>query len=161
MPRPFKCPLCGGPLEYDGGDTTVRCEFCSNSVIVPEELRESFEPARVAVHPKFPLLKLAADRKGIVYIVQRGDINRYDGMTGQTLGKVQTDGKSFDDVVVTLDGGLIAVQNNEDLVRFDTNGRYLDMLKIERNVAFGMVFNDKNELFVAAPTQIVKFALNK
>lgn len=441
---PFKCPSCGGPLEYDGGDITVRCEFCSNSVIVPEELRGSFGRPGVAlpfleqianlkeigrlirdgskiaaiklyqktfgvgsqdakeavdklsggnpvevtstfgatyqqpqiklpqsgrpirlkgcspfvlvlvilvpvlcagsgiaflvfsgfrelitrtvttdkktgsgdekttsgfarvvmkfgsegigagqfkdvrtvaidgeghiyaadytggrvqvfdssgkfltqwmVDPKSALLKLAADRKGIVYVVQRGDISRHDGMTGELLGKVQSDGKSFDDVIVTLDGSLIAVQNNEDLVRIDaagrvvsiikksvsnqsgdseldakvaadgqgnlfamgrfndtvfkfapdgrfitriggegdeaglfralyaiavdgqgrmfvsdikgiqvftTNGRYVDVIKIERNVAFGMVFNDKNELFVASRTQIIKYALNK
>lgn len=467
MPQPFKCPSCGGPLEYDGGEITVRCEFCSSSVIVPEELRERFEPprhggvpwqnqiaglaeigrlirggnkiaaiklyrgmfgvglkeakqaienlatggrievsrtvemgggsgfpyqspqqpyqsppqpyvtlpqahggkrakgcsplivaiiiftavftvivsavfifigsmgarrdikkpvtgtketgtsnsgesssangfARVVlkfgsegigarqfkdartvavdgegriyaadytggrvqvfdangkfltqwmVDAKMPLLKLAADRQGIVYIVQRGDINRYDGMTGKLLGKVERAGRvSFDDVIVTPDSGLVAVQNNEDLVRFDAsgqvvstiensvseqsgdseldakvavdglgnlyamgrfndavfkfapngkfltriggegneaglfralnaiavdgqgriyvsdikgiqvfdaNGRYLDVLKIERNVAFGMVFNDRNELFVAARTQIIKFTLNK
>jgi len=40
MSTTFKCPSCGGPLDYDGGDVvTVRCPFCSNSVIVPEELR--------------------------------------------------------------------------------------------------------------------------
>lgn len=444
MPKPFKCHSCGGPLEYDGGDVTVRCEFCSNLSIVPEELRERIEEKRGAVpfleqianlkqigrlirdgnnvsavklyretfgvglheakssvdklsggnpvevsstfgvnsqqpviklpqsgrtvrlrgcspfllvlvilvpvlcagsgiaffvftgfrelitrtvtgdkkgarrdekstsgfarvelkfgsegigpgqfkdartvavdgegriyaadylggrvqvfdsngkfltqwmvDPKFPLLKLAADRKGVVYVVQRGYISRYDGMTGELLSKIKPDGKSFDDVIVTLDGGLIAVQNNEDIVRFDVagrvvstiaksvsnqtgdseldakvavdglgntyamgrfsdavfkfapdgrfitriggegeepglfralnaiavdgqgrvfvgdtkgiqvftaSGRYIDVIKIERNVAFGMVFNDKNELFVAARTQIVKFALNK
>jgi LSD1 subclass zinc finger protein len=39
MTQPFKCPSCGGPLEYDGGDITVRCHYCTNHVIVPEELR--------------------------------------------------------------------------------------------------------------------------
>ena len=210
--------------------------------------------AQWMVDAKMPLLKLAADRKGTVYIVQRGDINRYDGMTGQLLGKVQAEGRSFDDVITTLNGGLVAVESNEDLVRFDAggrvvstikksvstqsgdseldakvavdgegnlyamgrfndavfkfaptgrfitriggkgdeaglfralygiavdgkgriyvsdikgiqvfdaNGRYLDVIKIERSVAFGMVFNDKDELFVAARTQIIKYALNK
>lgn len=227
--------------DYIGGRVQV---FDSNGKFLTQWMVDS----------KMPLLKLAADRKGIVYIVQKGDISRYDGMTGQALGKVQTAGKSFDDVIVTLDNGLIAVENNEDLVRidtsgrvvstikksvseqsgdseldakvavdglgntyamgrfnnavfkfapdgkfitriggegeepglfralnaiavdgkgrifvsdtkgiqvFDTNGRYLDVFKIERNVAFGMVFSDNNELFVAARTQIIKFALNK
>ncbi len=40
MTDTFKCPSCGGPLEYDGGEKpTVVCPFCSNVVIVPEELR--------------------------------------------------------------------------------------------------------------------------
>ena len=42
MSKTFKCPSCGGPLDYDGGEAlTVRCPFCSNSVIVPEELRQA------------------------------------------------------------------------------------------------------------------------
>jgi LSD1 subclass zinc finger protein len=227
--------------DYTGGRVQV---FDSNGMFLTQWL----------VDPKMPLLKLAADRKGIVYIVQRGDINRYDGMTGASMGKVETDGRSFDDVIVTLDGGLIAVQNNEDLVRFDAggrvvstikksvsgqsgdseldakvavdglgntyamgrfnnavfkfapdgrfltriggggdepglfralnaiavdgkgriyvcdikgvqvfdaNGRYLDVFKIEKNLPFGLVFNDKNELFVAGRTQILKFVINK
>jgi LSD1 subclass zinc finger protein len=40
MPKKFDCPSCGAPLDYDGGsDYTIRCPFCNNSVIVPEELR--------------------------------------------------------------------------------------------------------------------------
>src|SRR5918911_5438212 len=40
MIQTFACPSCGGPLEYTGGhDKTIRCPFCSNSVIVPKELR--------------------------------------------------------------------------------------------------------------------------
>ena len=40
MTKTFKCPSCGGPIDYAGGDApTVRCPFCSNSVIVPPELR--------------------------------------------------------------------------------------------------------------------------
>ena len=40
MSKTFKCPSCGGPLDYAVGEAlTVRCPFCSNSVIVPPELR--------------------------------------------------------------------------------------------------------------------------
>jgi len=40
MSTKFDCPSCGAPLDYDGGpDYTIRCPFCNNSVIVPEELR--------------------------------------------------------------------------------------------------------------------------
>jgi uncharacterized Zn finger protein (UPF0148 family) len=38
--KTFNCPRCGGPLDYkETGELTLRCPFCSNSVIVPEELR--------------------------------------------------------------------------------------------------------------------------
>ncbi len=40
MAEIFKCPSCGGRLAFDGGDhATVRCEYCGNTVIVPQSLR--------------------------------------------------------------------------------------------------------------------------
>ena len=40
MAEVFRCPSCSGKLEFDGGDhVTVRCEYCGNTVIVPESIR--------------------------------------------------------------------------------------------------------------------------
>ena len=209
------------------------------------------------VDPKMPLRDLTADRKGTVYVVQHGEISRFEGASGNPLGKVSYGGGArayFDNARSLPDGGMIAIVNNEDIVRFnasgqavrtinksvsgqtdrseldasaaadglgniyvlgsfndavfkyspdgrflnkfggdgdgagqfravqaiavdgqgrvyvsdikgiqvfDSNGRYLDTFKVDGNVAFGMVFNDKNELLVAARTQVLKFKLNK
>lgn len=209
------------------------------------------------VDAKMPLRDLTADRKGTVYVVQRGEISRFEGESGNLLGKVQYGGSGrayFDNARSLPDGGMIAIVNNEDIVRFnaggqavrtisksvsgqtdrseldasvaadgvgnvyvlgtfndavfkyspegrflnkfggdgdgagqfrapqaiavdgqgrvyvsdikgiqvfDTDGRYLETFKVDGNVAFGMVFNDKNELFVAARTQVIKYVLNK
>jgi len=44
----FNCPNCGAPLEYHDGDpSTIRCPFCSTSVIVPQELRPAQPPAEL------------------------------------------------------------------------------------------------------------------
>jgi sugar lactone lactonase YvrE len=198
-----------------------------------------------------PLRGFAVDRKGIVYIAQKGRILRYEGATGKQLNEVvYPEGNGFDDITATADGGLVCgwQRNRDDLVRFnssgevvntikaaissasgkselnmrvatdglgniyalgtfndavfkfgpdgkfinrfggsgnepgqlraasaiavdgrgriyvsdikgiqvfDSDGRYLNFLKIEGH-AFGMVFNDKNELFVAARTQVIK-----
>jgi DNA-binding beta-propeller fold protein YncE len=206
--------------------------------------------------PKMPLRGLAADRKGIVYIVQRGNITRYEGETGKSLGEVRySEGAGFDDVIATPDGGLVCAwyRGRDDIVRFnsqgepvrtiraaistaadrseldtrvaadglgniyalgsftngvfkfgadgkflnrfggagnqpgqlssghgiavdgkgrvfvsdmkgiqvfDSDGRYLTVFKPE-GVVFGMVFNDKNELLVAARNKVMKFALNE
>ncbi|HKQ51756.1 MAG TPA: hypothetical protein VJT74_05260 [Pyrinomonadaceae bacterium] len=81
------------------------------------------------VDPKMPMRQLTADRKGTVYVVQRGEISRFDGATGNPLGKVAyssaTDhGRAyFDQVSATPDGGLVAVVNDDDIVRFDATGR--------------------------------------
>jgi len=197
---------------------------------------------------------LAADRKGIVYVVTGGSIRRYAGETGNLLGQIEyVERSGFDDVAVAADGGLVAAWyiNRDDIVRFDSNGnvvrtireaissasgdselntrvavdglgniyalgtfnsavfkftpegkfvnrfsgpgdqpgqlraassvavdgkgrvyvcdikgiqvfdadgRYLTVLKPDVS-AFSMVFNDKNELFVAARKQVIKLAL--
>jgi LSD1 subclass zinc finger protein len=209
------------------------------------------------VDPKMPLRDLTVDRKGTAYVVQRGEISRFEGASGDPLGKVEYGGSGrayFDNARSLPDGGIIAVVNNEDIVRFnsrgqivrtisksvsgqtdrseldasaaadglgniyvlgsfneavfkyspegrflnkfggdgdghgqfravqaiavdgqgrvyvsdikgiqvfDSEGRYLETFKVDGNVAFGMVFNDKNELLVAARTQVVKYRLNK
>jgi DNA-binding beta-propeller fold protein YncE len=209
-----------------------------------------------SVDRKMPLRALAADRKGTVYVVQSGMINRYEGETGKSLGEIPySEGWGFDDAVVTADGGLLCAwyKNRDDIVRFDaqeqvvrtiraavstaadeselntrvamdglgniyalgsfrngvfkfspdgkflnrfgdsgnqpgqfqapaaiavdgkgrifvsdikgvqvfdSNGRYITAFKPEGPVS-GMVFNDRNELFIAARNKVMKFALKE
>jgi sugar lactone lactonase YvrE len=84
---------------------------------------------------KMPLRGMAADRKGTLYVAQRGTISRYEGATGKPIGQLQfPDGRGFDDVAVTADGGLVAAwfrvmngisfgSRGDNIVRFDANGR--------------------------------------
>ncbi len=52
----FRCPACGAPLSYSGGDeTTVQCAYCSNTVGVPAELRPT-PAAAPAAPPTAPIL---------------------------------------------------------------------------------------------------------
>jgi streptogramin lyase len=208
------------------------------------------------VDPKMPLRGLAADRKGVVYVVQRGTITRYEGETGKSLGEIEySEGGGFDDIRATPDGGLICswYRSRDDIVRFDaegkavrtiraaistiadrselntrvavdglgniyalgtfsngvfkfspdgkflnrfgsqgqqpgqisaahaiavdgkgrvyvsdtkgvqvfdSDGRYLTVFKPD-GLAFSMIFNDQNELFIAARNKVIKFALNQ
>jgi streptogramin lyase len=205
--------------------------------------------------PKMPLRGLAADRKGTVYIAQKGSITRYEGETGKPLGQLPySEGWGFDDVIAAPDGGLVCAwyKNRDDIIRFnsegqvvrtiraaissasgdselntrvaidglgniyalgtfnnavfkfgpdgkfltrfgshgqqpgqisaagamavdgkgrvfvsdskgvqvfDANGRYLNVFKPE-GIASGMIFNDKNELFIVARTKVVKYTLS-
>ncbi|MDQ3804064.1 MAG: hypothetical protein M3416_09575, partial [Acidobacteriota bacterium] len=56
--------------------------------------------------------------------------------------------------------GRVYVSDSKGIQVFDSNGRYLDVFK-PAPVSFGMVFNDNNELFIAARTQVIKCALAK
>jgi DNA-binding beta-propeller fold protein YncE len=75
------------------------------------------------VDPKMPLRGMSADRRGTVYVVQKGQINKYEGTTGKSLGTVG--GGSYDDVWATPDGGLVAFtrQSRDDVVKIDSSGQ--------------------------------------
>ncbi len=70
---------------------------------------------------------LAADRNGIVYVVQRGEIRRYRGATGEALGTWSVQPRlRFDGVYPAPDGGLLAFGGGAaqaKVVRFDAQGQ--------------------------------------
>jgi outer membrane protein assembly factor BamB len=60
---------------------------------------------------------------------------------------------------IAIDGyGRIYVGDMKGIQVFDANGRYLANVNV-KGMAFGMVFNDKNELFVIARDHAVKYAI--
>jgi DNA-binding beta-propeller fold protein YncE len=62
---------------------------------------------------------------------------------------------------IAVDGkGRVLVSDVKGIQVFDGAGRYLQTFKPD-GVASGMVFNEKNELFVVARKQVIKFALNQ
>ncbi len=62
---------------------------------------------------------------------------------------------------IAVDGkGRVFVSDTKGIQIFDKDGRYLNVFRTEGS-ASGMVFNDKNELFVAARKHVIKFALNQ
>jgi DNA-binding beta-propeller fold protein YncE len=61
---------------------------------------------------------------------------------------------------IAVDGyGRVYVGDMKGIQVFDANGRYLNLLDGLKGIAFGMVFNDKNELFVIARDHAMKFAV--
>ena len=58
---------------------------------------------------KMPLRGLGADRKGNVYVVQSGRIQKFAGQTGTSVGELSYgSGTGFDDVAMAADGGLVS-----------------------------------------------------
>ena len=97
--------------EYIGGRVQV---FDANGTFVTQWMADR----------KMPLRGMAVDRKGTVYIAQRGTITRYEGQTGNSLGEMG-EGNGFDDVRATPDGGLIAAayrSGSDNVVRFNSIG---------------------------------------
>jgi streptogramin lyase len=62
---------------------------------------------------------------------------------------------------ITVDGkGRVYVSDIRGIQVFDGNGRYLTVFK-PQGMAFGMVMNDKGELFVAARTHVLRYSINE
>jgi hypothetical protein len=76
-------------------------------------------------------------------------INRFGG-SGNEPGQLRAAS------AIAVDGrGRVYVSDIKGIQVFDSDGRYISFLKLQGH-AFGMVFNDKNELLVAARTQVIK-----
>jgi DNA-binding beta-propeller fold protein YncE len=84
-----------------------------------------------SVDPKMPLRGLAADRRGTVYVVQKGDIQRYEGTSGKPLGTTAGGQGRFDDVTATPDGGLVAFsyQSRDDVIKLDASGQVRQVIR--------------------------------
>lgn len=84
------------------------------------------------VDMKMPLTGMAADRSGMVYIVQSGVISRHEGATGKLLGNIEyAGGWGFDDVSLMPDGSLVAAwyKNRDDIVRFNSAGQVVRTIR--------------------------------
>jgi len=110
-------------IAVDGSGKIYVAEYLGGRVQV-------FDPAgkfltQWTVDPKMPLRGMAADRKGTVYVVQRGRITKYEGETGKPLGELAyAGGGGFDDLTTAADGGFVGAWygNRDDIVRFNSAG---------------------------------------
>jgi len=92
------------------------------------------------VDTKMPLRSMVADRKGTVYIAQSGNITRYAGDTGTSLGQMQyAEGWGFDDMTLAADGGLVCswYKNRDDIVRFNSQGQVVRKIPAAISTASG------------------------
>lgn len=82
---------------------------------------------------------MAADRKGMVYVVSGGSVTRYQGETGEKLGQLDYAQSGFDDVSAGADGGLVTAwhRNRDDIVTFDANGKLVRTIEAAISSASG------------------------
>ena len=107
--------------EYSGGRVQV---FDSAGTFLTQWMAD----------PRMPLVDMAADRGGTVYIVQSGRIRRYEGATGRALGELpRSRSFGYEDVTVALDGSLWAVRE-EDVVHLTREGAVQRTIDIKQAV---------------------------
>ncbi len=47
----FKCPTCGAPLKPGPGESSIKCHYCGDTVVIPASLRTSEAPATATAYP--------------------------------------------------------------------------------------------------------------
>ena len=108
-------------------------------------------------------MRVAADGTGNVYALGRfsnavfkfspdGRYITQFGGGGDEQGQFRAPG-----AIAVDNQGRVYVSDIKGVQVFDPNGRYLNLIKV-KGAASGMIFNDRNELFVVARTQVYKFA---
>jgi DNA-binding beta-propeller fold protein YncE len=107
-------------------------------------------------------MRVAVDGAGYIYALGRFNNGVFKfGRDGKFMNRFGSDGDQPGQFraaySIAVDGyGRVYVGDIKGIQVFDANGRYLAIIN-PKNMAFGMVFNDKNELFVVARDHVVKF----
>ncbi len=109
-------------------------------------------------------MRVAVDGAGYIYALGRFNDGVFKfARDGKFMNRFGSDGDQPGQFrapySIAVDGkGRIYVGDMKGIQVFDANGRYLSVIDL-KGMAFGMVFNDKNELFAVARDHVVKFAV--
>lgn len=108
---------------------------------------------RVAVDGAGNVYALGRFNNGVFKFSRDGKFTNRFGSSGDQPGQFRAP------YSIAVDGyGRVYVGDIKGIQIFDADGRYLNMIKL-KGVAFGLVFNDKNELFAIARDRVVKYAI--
>ncbi len=89
--RLLKCPACGGPLDTPAGESSMKCTYCGNAVVIPESLRtpakESSQISLFSGIDAHAMLGYGMQWSEVVSMAQSGQreaaIKKYSELTGQ------------------------------------------------------------------------------
>lgn len=109
-------------------------------------------------------MRVAVDGAGYIYALGRFNDGVFKfGRDGKFINRFGSGGDQPGQFraaySIAVDGyGRVYVGDMKGIQVFDANGRYLTLINV-KGMAFGMVFNDKNELFVVARDHVSKFGI--
>jgi len=109
--------------------------------------------------------KLAVDGLGNIFALTSSTIYKFtaDGKYENKFGSRGTaPGQFRSPQAIAIDNqSRIYIADSAGVLVFASDGRYLDTFRVEGGSPSGMVFNDKNELFIVARTFVYKYVLSK
>jgi len=145
---------------YRGRDDIIRFNVQGNPV---RTIRAAISTAadrselntRVAIDGLGNIYALGTFANGVFKFSPEGKFLTRFGSAGHEAGQLSAAN------AIAVDGkGRVFVSDIKGVQVFDSEGRYLSVFKPD-GVAFGMVFNDRNELLIAARNKVLKFAINQ
>ncbi|HCB02507.1 MAG TPA: hypothetical protein DEP19_09005 [Anaerolineae bacterium] len=88
----LKCPACGGPVDPPSGQSSMKCPYCSNAIVIPESLRtkeKTTESQSVFSGIEYTSMVGYGKQWGeVVSLAQSGNkdeaIKKYVALTGQS-----------------------------------------------------------------------------
>jgi sugar lactone lactonase YvrE len=101
--------------------------------------------------------EVAVDGNGVIYALddQNGDVCKFSA-DGKFLNRFKSNSNSPNSIAIDPKG-RVYVSDTSRIHVFDADGKAIDSFKATQ--AFGMIFNDKGELFVAARPFVVKYEI--
>ena len=109
-------------------------------------------------------MRVAVDGAGYIYALGRFNNGVFKfGRDGKFMNRFGSGGDQPGQFrapySIAVNGyGRVYVGDIKGIQIFDANGRFLNLLE-QKGMAFGMVLNDKNELFVMARDHVIKYAV--
>ena len=110
-------------------------------------------------------MRVAVDGAGNIYALGRFNMGIFKfGRDGKFINRFGSGGDQPGQFrapySIAVDGrGRVYVGDIKGIQVSDADGRYLNVIT-QKGMAFGMVFNDNNELFVIARDRVIKYAVH-
>jgi len=135
-------------VRFDSqGKVTLRLRSAISGISGSSELS-----TRVASDGLGNIFALGTFNKAVFKFSSDGKYINWFGGAGDQAGQLRAPS------AIAVDGqGRVYVSDFKGVNVFDSDGRYLTLIAVEGGLAFGMTFNDQNELLVAARTKVHKF----
>lgn len=120
---------------------------------------QEFKDAAERADAVFGFAQIAVDGNGVVYALdeQNGDVCKFSP-DGKFLNRFKSNSTSPNSIAIDPKGRVF-VSDTSRIHVFDADGKAIDSFAARQ--AFGMVFNDRGELFVASRPFVVKYEIKQ
>ncbi|MDQ3798274.1 MAG: hypothetical protein M3384_02385 [Acidobacteriota bacterium] len=118
---------------------------------------QEFKDAAERANAVFGFAQVAVDGNGVIYALdeQNGDVCKFSP-DGKFLNRFKSNSNSPNSIAIDPKGRVF-VSDTSRIYVFDADGKAIDSFSTYQ--AFGMIFSDKGELFVAARPFVIKYEI--